>query len=354
MRMKNLQPLLHMVWIVLLVSACIPSRPEGGKPPETRADLVWPSPPATARIRYVRSIVTPRDLGIRKSFFGRMLDKFTGDGELHFVRPSGVAERAGVVYVADPGAQSLWILDPAENRVTQVQQVGDDTLVSPVAVAVRADGAIFVADSWAGKVILVDRKGKFLAVAAQTGLQRPVGLAYDDRNGRLYVADSAGQRILAYNAQGEKLFSWGTRGAGVGEFNYPTHLAFTAANALLVTDALNFRIQSFDSDGKFLWQFGHHGDTSGSFASSKGVATDSGGHIYVVDALFDAVQLFKKDGTFLLSFGNQGSGPGQFWLPGGLFINDKDRIFVADTYNHRIQVFEFIHTAHVTTSKHQP
>jgi len=328
--------------IVLMASACAPSQPEGGLSPDAGVVMVWPSPPATARIRFVRSIATPRDLGIEKSFFRRILNKITGGDEWRFVRPSGVAARNGVVYVADPGAHSLWILDPAENRTTRVHQVGDTELISPVALAVRADGAVFVADSVTAEVLLLDRKGRSLGLAVHAGLQRPVGLAYDDRNARLYVADSAGQRVVVYNARGDKLFSWGTRGSGEGEFNYPTHLAFGHTGELLVTDALNFRIQAFDRDGLFRWQFGRQGDTSGSFSSPKGVAVDNGGHIYVVDALFDAVQLFQPDGVFLLSFGDQGSGPGQFWLPGGLFIDDRDRIFVADTYNHRIQMFEFI------------
>jgi len=352
--MTRLHPLVLAALAVLLLSACAVPPPEAGAGSGAAAVMVWPSPPATARIRFVRSITTPQDLGIRKSFFRRVLDMITGGSEAHFVRPSGVAERNEVVYVADPGAQSVWILDPVNNRTTRVHRVGDTELVSPVAVAVRADGAVFVADSWAGKVLLVDRKGNYLGVAAQAGLQRPVGLAYDDHNGRLYVADSAGQRIVVYNANGDELFSWGTRGSGEGEFNYPTHLAFGNDDNLLVTDALNFRVQSFDRDGRFLRQFGRHGDSSGSFAAPKGIAVDSGRHIYIVDALFDTVQIFGTDGTFLLAFGNQGSGPGQFWLPAGLFINKRDRIFVADAYNRRIQVFEFLHTAQPATSKRQP
>jgi len=340
-----LPPILCAAAFALLLPACSAQRPPDSGPSAAAVDLVWPPPPATARIRFDGSISGPRDLGIRKSLFGRIKDKLTGGSEVSFVRPSGVAERDGVVYVADPGARSVWILDPTNNRVTRVHRVGDIDLVSPVAVAVRADGAVFVADSVLARVFLIDRKGKDLGIGILTGLQRPAGLAYDDGGTRLYVADSAGQRILVYGAGGEELFAWGKRGNGEGEFNYPTHLALGHDGELLVTDALNFRIQSFDRQGRFLWQFGQQGDGSGYFASPKGIAVDSGQHVYVVDALFDAVQLFAQDGAFLMSFGSRGSDPGQFWLPGGLFIDDQDRILVADAYNHRIQRFRFAGTA---------
>jgi len=304
--------------------------------------MVWPPAPATARISFVRSIASPQDMGIRKSLFRRLADTFTGSSDIHFIRPSGVTHLDGVLYVADPGARSVWILDPVNNHTTGVHRAGETELVSPVAVAARADGAIFVADSVLGKVLLLDRKGNYLGVAAEVGLLRPAGLVYDDYSGRLYVADSAGQRIHVFDAHGSELFSWGSHGNAESEFNYPTHLAFGHAGEVLVTDSLNFRIQSFDRDGNFLWQFGQHGDGSGSFASPKGLAVDSGQHIYVVDALFDTVQLFEPDGTLLLSFGSQGGGPGQFWLPGGLFIDAQDHIFVTDTYNHRIQEFRFL------------
>jgi len=281
-------------------------------------------------------------MGIPKSFFRHLLDQITGGTDLHFARPNGVAEHDGVVYVADSDAHTVWILDSVNQKMTAVHRLGDIDLISPVAVAVRTDGAVFVADSVLAKVLLLDRQGDDLGVVIKDGLQRPAGLAYNEKNSRLYVADSAGQRIHAYNKDGRPLFSWGSHGSGEGQFNYPTHLAIGQQGEVLVTDALNFRIQSFDPNGNYLWQFGYQGDSSGTFAAPKGVAMDRGQHVYVVDALFDTVQIFRKDGTFLLSFGSQGSGPGQFWLPSGLFINAKNHIFIADAYNHRIQEFRFL------------
>ena len=326
--------------LLLFAGAC------GVRPPAPPAPLaeplVWPKPPAEARIRYVRSVSGPQDAGIQRSFFGRLTDALFGKSDEFLIRPTGVAGREDLLYVADPGAQALWIFDLANQRFSKVGRLGGITLASPVAVAFGPADTVFVADSWLKKVFLVDREGKLLRTAAEVGLERPAAVAYDEGSGRLYVADSAGHRVAAYGPDGALLLSWGKRGIGDGEFNYPTHVALDRSGNVLVTDALNFRVQAFDREGRFLWKMGRPGDGSGDFAGPKGVATDSRGHLYVVDALFDAVQIFEHDGTFLLGFGERGVRPGQFWLPGGIFIGGQDRIYVADSFNQRVQVFDFL------------
>jgi len=301
---------------------------------------VWPPPPAAARVRYIGAVSGPRDLGIAKPLLRQMLDALTGGSDDRFVRPTGVAEHDGVLYVADPGAPALWILDPGRDRFVKVTAAGDAPLVSPVAVAPRQDGAVFVADSGLKAVLLVAVDGSLLRVAAKTGLERPAALAYDPATERLYVVDSARHQVAVYDQGGGVLDRWGHAGSQDGEFNFPTHIAWGEAGTLLVTDALNFRIQAFDSNGRFLWKFGRHGDGSGDFAAPKGVGSDRAGNVLVVDALFDAVQIFARDGSLLLAFGATGSGAGQFWLPAGLFIGARDRIYVADAHNHRVQVFQ--------------
>lgn len=303
---------------------------------------VWPRPPAAARIRYVRSVVKQDDWGIAPGFFGRLVDALTGKGRFHFVRPTGVVEQGGVLFVADPGARAVFILDAASKQVREVRSVGGEMLVSPVALAPGPAGGVFVADSWRKKVYALDAAGKLLRVVAHEGLERPSALAFDAARERLYVADSKMHRIRVYAPDGSLLQTFGGIGRGQGEFNAPTHLALTPDHGLLVTDALNFRIQSLDAEGRFRWMMGRVGDGSGDFSAPKGVAADSAGRMYVADALFDTVQIFSDAGELLLNFGERGTRAGQFWLPGGLFINAQNVLYVADGYNQRIQVFQVI------------
>jgi len=324
-----------------LATACSAPRP----PEESARALAapeapsWPKPPDPPRIRFVRSVAGAADWGVRKSFFRRVIDVLAGRGEEHFVRPTGVAVQGRVLYVADPGAHAVWILDAERGQQVKVTQAGERTLMSPVAVAARADGAVYVADSVLKQVFLLGRDGALLGIAAQEGLLQPVGVEFDALGRRLFVADAAANRVVAFDADGRLVGSRGDPGEELGQFNHPTHLSLDLSGNLLVTDALNFRVQAIDRDGRFLWKLGHHGDGSGDLAAPKGVASDVAGHVYVVDALFDVVQIFTWDGTFLLAFGGHGEGPGQLWLPNGLCTDNADRIYVADAYNRRIQVY---------------
>jgi DNA-binding beta-propeller fold protein YncE len=305
-------------------------------------NLVWPTPPARATIRFLSNV--PAREGFKDSKgsllhrLGKVLFPKSSDA---MIRPLGLAATNGVLYVTDTGGHALLIFDLEKKSLHRITKAGSEILVSPVGVAVGKD-RIFLSDSSLKRILVYDRRGRFLKTFAGHDLQRPTGLALDERSGKLYVADTATHQVRIYRLDGTLENSFGKRGTGDGEFNYPTHLWLDGKDALYVADSLNYRIQIFRPDGAFVTRFGRHGDGSGDFASLKGIAADSHGHVYVVDALFDAIQIFDRQGRLLLSFGERGIGPGQFWLPAGVFIDDKDRIYVADSYNRRIQVFEFI------------
>ena len=328
-----------LAFAAVLASCAAPTAPDAGT--QGAAPLVWPRPPAEARIRLVREIATPADWGLARKGMQGFFDRVTGNKPFRFVRPTGVVARGRTLFVADPGAQALVILDPASDREVVIDHVGKDALASPVAVALGPGESILLADSALKKVFVLDRQGRLLRTIGGEGrLARPAGLAYDAGTDRLYVSDSQAHRILVYGADGRFIETLGANGNAPGTFNFPTHLALGPGGELLVTDTLNFRIQLLDRAGRPLTQFGRAGDGSGDFASPKGVGMDSAGHIYVVDALFDAVQVFQRDGSLLMSFGERGQRPGAFWLPNGLFVAPDDTIYVADAYNQRISVFE--------------
>ena len=303
---------------------------------------MWPEPPERARIRFIKAVASPADLGIQPSFWERLGELVAGKAEAWMIRPTGIAVRGEVLYVADPGAQALWILDGTAGRFKEIRGPKEQRLASPVAVALGREGKIYVADSYLRRVLIFDPKSALAGFMESPAFERPAGVAYDEVVDRLYVADSAAHRIWVFSGQGVAQGEIGGRGSEDGHFNYPTHVALDRAGNLYVTDSLGFRIQMFGRDKRFLSAFGRHGDASGDFAAPKGLGVDSEGHVYVVDALFDAVQVFDRTGQFLLGFGQRGLGPGRFWLPGGLFIDEKDRIYVADSYNQRVQIFQYL------------
>ena len=304
--------------------------------------LVWPPSPQQARIRFVKTVTRPEDMGIESSFWQQVWGVLVGREEAWFIRPTGVAVNGQTILVTDAGGQALWVLNPQTKQFRKLQSASGQGLISPVAVTLGAEERIYLVDSYLREIFIYDQKQNLVGNISAPTLQRPAGLAYDSARDRLYVADSAAHRVWIFAGDGKPLGEIGRRGDGDGEFNFPTHVAVDRHGNLYVADALNFRLQMFDREGRFTGKFGRHGDSSGNFASPKGVAVDSEDHIYVVDALFDAVQIFDRAGQYLLTFGERGIGPGQFWLPGGICVDDRDQIYVADTYNQRLQIFQYI------------
>jgi DNA-binding beta-propeller fold protein YncE len=309
---------------------------------EKPVDLVWPNPPETPRIRYIRSLSHASEFGTSGTgwieyFFG---DEMAGA----MAKPyAATTDAAGRVYVTDTGLGVVWIFDEKNKKVSLLGTSGQGTLKQPIGVAVDNRGIVFVSDVLLQRVYGLDREGKLIVAIGKKGeLKAPSGLAIDSASNRLYVADTRGHNIRVYNTtDGSFLFEFGTRGKEEGEINFPTNL-FIRNGKLYVTDTGNFRIQIFDLEGKFVKKLGLVGDALGALARPKGVATDSEGHIYVVDAAFDNFQIFDEQGRLYLYVGSAGSRPGFFWLPAGIHIDEHDRIYVVDSYNRRVQVFQYL------------
>jgi len=310
---------------------------------ETAVPLVWPAAPDKPRIVFVNAFSGPEDLGIQRGLLQRTADLLFGRDESRLVRPMAVVALGDVLYVADPGSKGVHRFDRKEGSHDLIHAAGGAALPSPVALALGERGEVYVSDSALAQVFVIRPGAKEaapLALGAELG--QPTGIAFDAASGQLFVVDTSAHRVNVFSRDGALAFSFGQRGTGEGEFNYPTLIWRTPQGRLYVTDSLNFRVQSFDQDGHFLSRFGGLGDGAGDLPRQKGVATDQYGHVYIVDSLLHALQVFNDRGRWLLSLGGIGREHGEFWLPTGLFIGADDTIYVADSYNQRVQVLRYV------------
>jgi sugar lactone lactonase YvrE len=331
--------------LAFAVSACAPSLQQTDEKSAIgeQGALVWPSESAPPRIAFVQTFSRPEELGIAKGFFQRVAEVLFGATDAHLVRPMAVAVVDHVIYVADPGAKGVHRFDQRNGRYDLLYTAEGSPLPSPVALAQGPAGEVYVSDSALARIFVIKPGAKGASpLALDAKLGQPTGIAFDAATGQLFVVDTAAHRVNVFDRGGKLAMTFGRRGAGDGEFNYPTLLWRTREGQLYLTDSLNFRIQVFDERGRFIRKFGRQGDGSGDLARQKGVALDRFGHVYVVDALFNAIQIFDGEANFLLAVGSQGRARGEFWLPTGIFIGDDDRIYVADSHNQRVQVFRYI------------
>lgn len=310
--------------------------------------IVWPAPPATARICYVGQLKTSQDLKPPRKMFEALGDLFVGrkpPDPLYGPRAILRTRDGACLWVADPGGRCLHRFNLQDRTYEKRNTAGAARFLSPVGLCLGPDETFFVCDSEAGAIHrLAASDGHLLqSLRLPDELQRPVAMAYDATTDDLFVVDAAAHNIKVLSADGRLQQIIGHRGDGPGEFNFPCAIAL-APETIWIADAGNNRVQGLSPDGRPRITIGQAGDAPGDFALPKALAVDGDGHLYVVDARFENVQIFDAAGRLLLFWGQEGVGPGEFWLPSGIFIDPTDRIWICDSYNARIQVFDYLST----------
>ncbi len=332
--------LLAFAVLLFVLNGCTPP-PISDEALLSQGSLIWPGPPAPARISYIRTISRGKDVGARKGLLKKMLDALLGEKVDSMIKPYGVTvDSEGRLIVVDTPFRRIHIFDIRNQKYKFINDIDSTRLVSPIAAAVDSQDNIYVTDSVAGKVFVYNKGGGYL-FNFDAG-KRPTGIAINKEIERLYVVDTGSHNVRILDLNGKEIKRFGSRGSGGGQFNFPVDIFLDRRGDVYVTDTMNFKIQIFDKNGRFLTRFGRQGDGTGDFGRPKGVAVDGDGNIYVADAIFDTVQIFNREGRFLLNFGALGSVRGAFWMPAGVFIDSGDRIYVADSYNKRIQIFEYM------------
>ncbi len=187
------------------------------------------------------------------------------------------------------------------------------------------------------------------------------GIALDESENKVYVADSGNNRIVRFDSGGggttlgANWQSFGTVGSGSNQFNLPRYLVVDTANdRVYVTDRGNHRLVVVDSGGSGStfganWAtFGSQGSGAGQFDTPMGVGLDvSENKVYVMAYANDRVARFDSGtgGTTLganwATFGSFGTGTGQFSEGYGLAVDPiLDRVFVTDITNDRVARFD--------------
>jgi len=311
------------------------------------SNLVWPAPPEQPRIKFIRTLFSEDQIVPPESTLSRIRDSLLGKPSKsgrQLKKPYAVhADNKGRLFVADSGWGKILVFDEQNESFAIWGTNGKGILSKPLGVTSDSQGNIYVTDSVKQRAVVFDPNGEFLyAMGQKDELQRPIGIAVDEKRNRVYVVDSKAHQVVVYNKAGKLVETIGKRGTEPGEFNFPANIALDDSGKIYITDSMNFRVQILNPDGTFYKAFGANGDGRGQFVRAKGIAVDSLNNIYVSDAAFNNFQIFNSDGELLLDVGSMGRKPGQFILPAGLYIDQKDRIYIADQYNFRVQVFQYL------------
>ncbi len=343
--LMSLRPANLLAALSVVLSGVMPLAGQGGKPaaaaPVMQEQLVWPAPPAPARIKWVGEYRNAFDVGAKKK--RSFIDRLAGKAEevIWLQRPLSVAVDAqGVLFVGDFNL-GIIAFDPPNKRIWAFSAVSGAVLPTPTGLAVDSS-RVFAASANLHTLAAYDKEGHQLgALGKADGINRPVGLAVDEAKDLLILVNGDEHAIRLYNRSLKLLKIIGGRGSEEGQFNFPTYVCILPGLGFAVSDTGNFRVQIFDFNGKFLRMFGKVGDMPGQFARPKGIAVDPDGQLYVVDATFSNFQIFDQEGRILTFVGQGGALRGQFQAPNGIAIGPDGGIYVADSINGRVQKFQY-------------
>jgi DNA-binding beta-propeller fold protein YncE len=322
------------------------------------SNIVWPNPPAIARIRYQAFYSAQRlsQVDTPNTKKQKWMDRLAGtqttteSGKVLFqlAEPYGLAvDSKNNLYVADQKVGAIFIFNTETRDVELIKNKTHAHFVRIIGLAMDDNDRLFVSDPGLHHVLVFDAAHKAEDVVTE-GMVDPGGLALDRENRLLYVADVTLDQVLVYDADSFKLLrKIGTTGHNhelttPGDFSRPTGVAVDQDGNLYVCDTLNNRVEIFDADGKFVSAFGKAGDGPGYFARPKGIAIDSDGHIWVADGQQDRVQVFNKEGQLLITFGGHGILPGQFQGLVGITSDKNNRVFTSEMYPGRVQQFRYV------------
>jgi len=190
---------------------------------------------------------------------------------------------------------------------------------------------------------------------AKPKFSKPMGATWG-REDRIYVADTQNSRIVVFDKKGKYLSQFGGFGIAKplsgtkiswkpGLLDYPTDVAVDSHNGdVYVADFMNDSISAFTSEGKFIRRFpdpykptGHGGSGSSELGIAVTAVTVQDGRVYATDTY--QIFVFTTEGKLVKQFGLPGLDPGMLDHPNGIAVDSRGNIYVSDSNHNRVTAY---------------
>ena len=319
---------------------------------------------------------------------------YGGDGgpatEAIFHTPSGVAvDAAGIVYVADRNNRRVRRIG-ASGIVTTVAGTGrqgtsgdggpatDAQLFNPNAIALDADGGIYVVTGLGHRVRRIDASGTITTVAG-TGVQgsdgdggpaveaqlnRPNAIAVDGK-GNVYVAEYGAHRVRKIDAGGTitRFAGNGVKGYGGdggpatdAQLDFVNGLAVDAAGHVYIADMNQARVRMVDPSGTITTVVGTgiggwSGDggpaTQAQVTTPAGMAIDTEGNLFVNEYWAGRIRKVDPDGIITTIAGTSvqeshgDMGPASragLDRPSAIAVGPAGNLYITEAFGHKIRI----------------
>lgn len=225
--------------------------------------------------------------------------------------------------------------------------LSDGRLMKPRAIAVSPNDELFMVDM-TGRIQAFTTKGEYLRGWRTPAIKqgKPTGLAFA-LDGNLLVADTHYFRMLVYSTKGvldESRTIGGQHGDSPGTFHFVTDVVQDKRGHYFIGQYGQIdHVQEFSPDGEYLQTFGSQGAGPGQFSRPQCLRLDNEGKLWIADACNHRLQVFdvsESKARLVDMWGKSGSAVGQVQYPYGLVFDIDGTILISEYGNHRVQRFD--------------
>lgn len=174
-----------------------------------------------------------------------------------------------------------------------------------------------------------------------TGMTTPEGVAVSPGGGRIYVAESGGDRLVrVYDRSGRQTGALTPPGTQVGR-RLPMSVAVAPDGTVFVTDRLRMAVDMYTPEGAYYGAYRPEAVMDEPWLP-LGLSFDSNGRLLVTDhrERKHRVIVFRANEYLDTAFGEEGAEPGQFSFPHNAVADPQGRVYVSDSNNNRVSVFD--------------
>src|SRR6202521_3705182 len=180
------------------------------------SNIVWPNPPAIARIRYQAFYAAEKISQVEAGSHtkkAKWMDRLAGTQPatentkvlFQLAEPYGIAvDSKNNLYVADQKVGAIFIFNTETREVELIKNKTHAHFVRIIGLAMDDNDRLFVSDPGLRHVLVFDANHKAVDVI-EGGMVSPGSLAIDRENRLLYVSDIELDQVLVYDADTLKL-----------------------------------------------------------------------------------------------------------------------------------------------------
>lgn len=314
-KISVISKLIFMGLLSVFVMACTQKLPSSHPDNEI---VVYPDPPDTARIQYLTSFSSSKDVERNRGALKRYV---LGEKESRpIIKPYGAAMFDGKIYLCDLDLEGLEIIDLESGTFEYFLPKGLGKLQLPLNCSFDSVGNLYVADVKRKQIVVFNKDLEYVNSFSHLENFKPTDVFVTGDSIWVCNISDATIDVFRVDSNYTYLFSFPESSSKKEKMYQPTNL-FVDDTRVYVSDFGEFNIKIFDHAGNKITNLGSYGKNLGQFARPKGIAVDKKQNLYVVDAAFENIQIFDKQGRLLMFFGGSYRGHGGMWLPAKVAIS---------------------------------